>query len=50
MVAPVVEHFSPTWTLISAGFDAHRLDPLTEMGLTSADFGDLDPLDQSTRT
>ncbi len=41
MVAPVVEHFSPTWTLISAGFDAHRLDPLTEMGLTSADFGDL---------
>lgn len=41
MVAPVVEEFTPTWTLISAGFDAHRRDPLTEMGLTSADFCDL---------
>ena len=41
IVAPVVEAFAPTWTLISAGFDAHRRDPLTEMGLTSADFCDL---------
>jgi acetoin utilization deacetylase AcuC-like enzyme len=41
MAARVIEDFSPTWTLISAGFDAHRLDPLTEMGLTSADFCDL---------
>lgn len=41
MVAPVVEAFLPTWTLISAGFDSHRRDPLTEMGLTSADFSDL---------
>lgn len=41
MVAPVIEKFSPTWTLISAGFDAHWRDPVTEMGLTSADFGDL---------
>ncbi len=41
VVAPCVEDFDPTWTLISAGFDAHRKDPLTEMGLTSADFGNL---------
>ena len=41
IVAPAVEAFAPTWTLISAGFDAHRRDPLTEMGLTSGDFCDL---------
>lgn len=41
LVAPLIEGFAPTWTLISAGFDAHRRDPLTEMGLTSADFSDL---------
>jgi acetoin utilization deacetylase AcuC-like enzyme len=27
--------------LVSAGFDAHRADPLTDMGLTSADYADL---------
>jgi acetoin utilization deacetylase AcuC-like enzyme len=27
--------------LISAGFDAHRFDPLTELGLHAADFGDM---------
>ena len=41
MVAPVVDAFAPTWTLISAGFDSHRRDPLTELGLTSADFSEL---------
>lgn len=41
IVAPVVERFAPTWLLISAGFDAHRDDPLTELGLTSGDFGAL---------
>lgn len=41
LVALEVEKFQPTWILISAGFDAHRLDPLTELGLTSADFGRL---------
>ena len=39
VVAPVVERFAPTWLLISAGFDAHRDDPLTELGLTAGDFG-----------
>ena len=38
VVAPVVERFAPTWLLISAGFDAHRDDPLTELGLTAGDY------------
>jgi acetoin utilization deacetylase AcuC-like enzyme len=38
VVAPVVERFAPTWLLISAGFDGHRDDPLTELGLTAGDF------------
>jgi acetoin utilization deacetylase AcuC-like enzyme len=38
VVAPAVERFSPTWLLISAGFDAHRADPLTDLGLTAGDF------------
>jgi acetoin utilization deacetylase AcuC-like enzyme len=38
VVAPVVERFAPTWLLISAGFDAHRADPLTDLGLTAGDF------------
>ena len=39
VVAPLVQVFEPTWLLISAGFDAHRRDPLTDLGLTSGDFG-----------
>lgn len=41
VVAPVVEQFAPTWVLVSAGFDAHRNDPLTGMDLSSGDFADL---------
>jgi len=41
VVQPVVERFAPTWILISAGFDGHRADPLTDLGLTSADYADL---------
>ena len=41
IIEPEVEKFKPTWVIASAGFDAHRLDPLTELGLTSQDFGDL---------
>ncbi len=41
VVKPVVERFGPTWVLVSAGFDGHRSDPLTELGLTSADYADL---------
>ena len=29
VLAPLAERFAPTWLLLSAGFDAHRRDPLT---------------------
>ncbi len=38
---PLVEWFAPGWILVSAGFDAHRADPLAELQLTSGDFADL---------
>ena len=41
VIVPVVERFGPDWLLVSAGFDAHRADPLTGLGLTSGDFADL---------
>jgi len=41
MVAPVIERFGPTWLIVSAGFDAHRNDPLASLQLTSADYADL---------
>lgn len=41
VVAPVAERFAPTWVIVSAGFDAHRDDPLTDMGLTAGDYGPL---------
>jgi acetoin utilization deacetylase AcuC-like enzyme len=41
VIAPAVEKFAPTWLLISAGFDAHRADPITDLGLTAGDFAAL---------
>jgi len=41
VVAPAVERFAPTWVLVSAGFDGHRADPLTGLGLSAGDFADL---------
>jgi len=41
VVIPALAEWAPTWLLISAGFDAHRRDPITDLGLTSADFADL---------
>jgi acetoin utilization deacetylase AcuC-like enzyme len=38
LIAPAVERFDPTWLLVSAGFDGHRADPLTDLGLASGDF------------
>ena len=32
---------NPTWVLVSAGYDAHRDDPLTGLGLSAGDFADL---------
>lgn len=41
LVAPLAERIGATWLLLSAGFDAHRADPLTSMGLTAGDYADL---------
>ena len=41
VLAPLVDAEQPTWLIISAGFDAHRADPLTGLGLTSGDYFDL---------
>ena len=41
VLAPAVEAWRPTWLLVSAGFDAHRDDPITDLGLTSGDYADL---------
>jgi acetoin utilization deacetylase AcuC-like enzyme len=41
VVAPVAETFGPTWLLISAGYDAHRRDPLTGLALSAGDYGDI---------
>jgi acetoin utilization deacetylase AcuC-like enzyme len=41
VVAPVVDAFGAGWVLVSAGFDAHRDDPLTDLGLSAGDFVDL---------
>ena len=38
IVTPVVEAFGPTWTLVSAGFDAHYLDPMADLCLSDGDF------------
>jgi acetoin utilization deacetylase AcuC-like enzyme len=40
VLAPMVEDFAPTWLLTSAGYDGHRRDPLTGLGLTAGDFAD----------
>jgi acetoin utilization deacetylase AcuC-like enzyme len=38
IAAPVIDSFGPTWVLVSAGFDAHRADPMGDLHLTSSDF------------
>lgn len=41
LIGPAAEAHGATWLLVSAGFDAHRADPLTGLGLTAADFADV---------
>jgi acetoin utilization deacetylase AcuC-like enzyme len=36
-----IETFAPDWVLVSAGFDAHRADPLSNLQLSSGDFAEL---------
>lgn len=41
VLAGAVESFEPSWVIVSAGFDGHRADPLTDLGLSAGDFADL---------
>jgi len=41
IVSPAAEAFAPTWVLVSAGFDAHRGDPLADLALSAGDFAEL---------
>jgi acetoin utilization deacetylase AcuC-like enzyme len=38
VVAPLIQGFAPELVLVSAGFDAHRLDPLATCTVTEAGF------------
>ncbi len=31
IIGPAIDAFAPTWLLISAGYDAHRVDPLADL-------------------
>ncbi len=37
-IFPALDHFAPDLLMISAGFDAHRDDPLAQINLTEEDF------------
>ena len=39
IILPILGEFGPEWILISAGYDAHRADPLAEVQLEAEDFG-----------
>jgi acetoin utilization deacetylase AcuC-like enzyme len=41
VLLPFAATFDPTWLLVSAGFDAHRADPITDLGLSAGDYADL---------
>ena len=41
ILAPKLVEFNPDFILISSGFDAHRLDPLSTINITAEGFGDL---------
>ncbi len=38
IAAPIIDDFAPTWVLVSAGYDAHRADPLANLEFSSGDF------------
>jgi len=41
VITPVLDAFAPDWVFISAGYDGHRADPITDLGYTSADIADM---------
>ena len=38
VIAPIIEQFMPDWVLVSAGYDAHRDDPLADLNLIAGDY------------
>ena len=40
-LSPLVADWEPTWLLVSAGFDAHRDDPLAGIALAAGDYADI---------
>jgi acetoin utilization deacetylase AcuC-like enzyme len=38
-ILPALDRFAPQLLIISAGFDAHKADPLAQLRLEAADFG-----------
>lgn len=40
-IVPALDGFKPGFLLVSAGFDSHRDDPLTDLGLQTEDFATL---------
>jgi acetoin utilization deacetylase AcuC-like enzyme len=41
VVIPLAERERPAWLIVSAGFDGHRADPLTDLELSAGDFADM---------
>ncbi len=41
VIAPAVERHKSTWLLISAGFDGHKADPLTDLGYSANDYAEV---------
>jgi acetoin utilization deacetylase AcuC-like enzyme len=41
LVHPLLEHYDPDLVLVSAGYDAHGRDPLAQMRVSSAGFGEI---------
>ena len=38
VIVPLLEEFEPDWLLVSAGYDAHRADPLADILLEESDY------------
>jgi acetoin utilization deacetylase AcuC-like enzyme len=41
IVEPALAAFQPDWILVSAGYDAHEEDPLADLRLVAADYGQM---------
>ncbi|NND04621.1 MAG: histone deacetylase [Acidimicrobiia bacterium] len=39
LYGPAIRQFAPDWLLVSAGYDAHRFDPLAGLNLIGDDYG-----------